>query len=274
MFPALIPASRTFPPSQVDVTPSHRKTGYAGCRWFGGIQPSIHTHYLRIHQHLRKLGVPVMPIPANQIVNAEIVMRGVSAAGGSSARNFNFVFNYRRIAVAVAPSKVALEAAFNAGPTPVILAALNARYTQSRNDVRWLNDAEDPYFPVARAGVGAIAGDSLSTFDAAYILLRTALRGRSFRGCKHLGPMSEADVTGPNDDIWNAAGLVRLNAVAASIIVPLVDATGNQWNLSVVSRKNSTLETNPTTVVANDVTLSLVNKRVGSLNSRKVQSTY
>ncbi len=215
-----------------------------------------------------------MPIPAPQIVNAEIVMRGIAAGGGSNPANINFVFHYRRVAVSVNPSKTALEAAFNAGPTPPILLLLNARYTQSRNDIRWLNDAEDPYVPTARAGVGGVAGDSLSTFDAAFVLLRTALRGRRFRGSKHFGPMSEADITTANDDVWNAATLVRLGNVATALLVPLTDATGNVWNLSVVSRFLSQLQTNPTNVVSNDVTQALVNKRVGSLNNRKVKSVY
>lgn len=215
-----------------------------------------------------------MPIPANQIIQAEIVMRGLITAGGSNAVRTAFVFHYRRIAVTLAPSKVALEAAFNAGPSAAILAALNARFTQTLNDVRWLNDAEDPYLSIARAGVGAIAGDSLASSASAYLLHRTALRGRKFRGSKHFGPMSEADVTTANDDIWNAAALVRLAAINTALLTPLVDVTPNTWNFCVLSRSISTLTTNPTTVVTNDVTQGLVNKRVGSMLGRKVQSTY
>ena len=215
-----------------------------------------------------------MPIPLNQVTQAEVVMRGVATAGGSNAAKINFVFHYRRIAVALNPSKVALEAAFNAGPAAAILLALNARYTQSQTDIRWLNDAEDPYLSVARAGAGAVAGDSLATSVAAYLLFRTALRGRFFRGSKHLGPMSEADVTTANDDIWNAAALARLAAVNTALATPLVDVTPNTWNLCVLSRTNSVLTTNPTTVVTNDVTQLLINKRVGTENNRKVKSTY
>lgn len=212
-----------------------------------------------------------MPIPVNQITHAEIVMRGTAAAGGSDAKNINLVFHFRRIAVVIAPTKAALEGAFNGAIAAPILAALNARYTQTLTDTRWVNDAQDPYTSVIRAGVGAIAGDSLSTDQSAYLLHRTALRGRSFRGSKHLAPMSESDV---GDDIWNAGALGRLATVNTALLTPIVDATGNTWLYTIISRLLSQVVINPTTLFWVDVNQALVNKRIGTMLRRKVKSTY
>jgi len=212
-----------------------------------------------------------MPIPANQITHVEIVMRGVAAAGGSDAKLINFVFHFRRVAVVVNPTKAAFETAFSAAVAAPILAALNARFTESLHDVRWVNDAQDPYTSIAAAGVGAIAGDSLSTDQSAYLLHRTALRGRSYRGSKHLAPMSESDV---GDDVWNAGCLARLATINTALLTPLVDATGNIWVYTVISRLLSQTVINPTTLFWVDVNQGLVNKRIGSMLRRKVKSTY
>ena len=128
-----------------------------------------------------------MPIPLNQVTVAEVVMKGLIPAGVSNAVPTNFVFHYRRLAVAVNPTKAALEAIFNTTVAAPIAAALNVDWAASLHDIRWVNDAEDAYASIAATEVGAITGDRLQTFCAAYLLIRSGLRGRSFRGSKHLG---------------------------------------------------------------------------------------
>lgn len=215
-----------------------------------------------------------MPIPANQVTHVEIIMHGNSAAGGSNSKIFDFVFQFRRTAVINPIVKAGVDAAFQAAIAVPIAAAVNARYTQIFNSVRWLNDAQDAPITFAHAIVGGVAGDSQSTASTAFILHRTGLRGGSFKGGKHLGPMSEADCTAGTDDIWNAAALARLNPVAAAILAGFVDAQANVWVPAVLSRKLSQLKVNPTTVLANDVAQTAVNKRVGKMKRRMVKSIY
>jgi hypothetical protein len=212
-----------------------------------------------------------MPIAPNLIRVAEIVMRGVIGAGGGDSVKTNFVFHYRRTAVAVNANKAALEGAFNTAIAVPIAAALNERWEASLHDVRWVDDAEDPYTSIAATELGLIVGDSLSSFEAAYLLTRTALRGRFYRGSKHFSPLSESDV---GDDVWNAGCLTRLNTIATAMATPLVDSTTNTWNLCVLSRTKSQLKFNPTTVVANDVTQVIVRSNIGTMNSRKIRSIY
>jgi len=212
-----------------------------------------------------------MPIPLNQVTVAEIVMRGLIAAGGSNAVRTNFVFHYRRLAVSVDPSKTALNTIFQTAVADVVAAALNVDWAASLHDIRWVNDATDAYASIAAAEVGAITGDRLQTFCSAYHLLRTGLRGRSFRGSKHWGPMSESDI---GDDVFNAGALTRLGNIATALAGTLTDSTGNQWKLTLLSKKLSQLATNPTTVVTNDVTQIITRESVGTMRGRKVESVY
>jgi len=212
-----------------------------------------------------------MPIPLNQVTVAEIVMRGLIAAGGSNSVRTNFVFHYRRLAVSVDPTKAALDTIFTSTVAAPIAAALNVDWEASLHDIRWLNDATDSYLSTVATEVGAITGDRLQTFAAAYLLLRTGLRGRSYRGSKHFGPMSESDI---GDDVWNAGALTRLTTIATAMATTLTDSTGNQWKLTLLSRKFSQLAVNPTTVVTNDVTQILRRETIGTMRGRKVESVY
>jgi hypothetical protein len=215
-----------------------------------------------------------MAIPDNQVIHAEVIMHGLIASGGSNAVRTQFVFHYRRIATVVAPSKAALATAFQAGPGAAIVAALNARWSEQTVSVRWLNDALDQAVPFTNVNVGAIAGDSLASHIAAFILFRTGIKGRSYRGGKHLGPFSESDVTAAGDDVFNAGCVGRLTTINSALAAPLTDSTPNTWKLSIYSRTLSQYRTNPTTIVANDVATILTNKRVANMKRRQVASVY
>lgn len=200
---------------------------------------------------------------------AEVVMAGTMAAGGSNAKNVQSVFHYRLSVLGAAPTKAALEAIFQTTICVPFVAAANVRYTQSGNSVRCVNDATDAYQTVARALPGAIATDSMPTVDSVFMLLRTAKRGASYRGSKHFPGVNESDTT---DDILTGAGLVRWQALQTALPTALVDALGNTWVLSLLSRTLSQLSQNPTTVVANDVTSVLLNKNVGTMRRRRTQT--
>jgi len=215
-----------------------------------------------------------MPIPLNQVTVAEISVKGKMDSGGSDAVNTNFIFHYRRLAVTVDPDKTALKTIFKSSVLGVIAAALNERWNASLIDVRWVNDATDPYLSITDNSAGAITGDSLQSDDAAYLLHRTALRGRRYRGSKHFAPLSESDVTQPDEDIWNSACLTRLAAINTALLLTLTDTTPNSWKYCILSRFLSQIKTNPTTVTTNDVTSALVNKRIGRMKRRYVKSVY
>jgi hypothetical protein len=215
-----------------------------------------------------------MPIAPTAILQAEIQVSGIVTAGGSNTRKALQVYHYRRTSTVVTPTKAALSTIFISNMIPLIRACLNARYTGVGVSVRWLNDALDQATLFSSTGVGLVSGDSMPTTEAAFILFQTGLRGKSYRGSKHIFPMSESATTTGTDDIWNAGALVYLGALAAGALASLPDATPNNWIPCVLSRKKSQLRTNPTTVETNDVSSVLVNKRVGTMRHRKVLSTY
>jgi hypothetical protein len=215
-----------------------------------------------------------MPIPSNQITIVETSVIAQVAAGGSNSKPFAFVFHWRRTATVLAVSKAQVDTAFQSSVVVPLALALNLTWTQSNNTVRWVNDALDAPIQFSHAAVGAVTGDRMATIDAAFLLMRTGIRGKSYRGSKHFGPMSESDSTSGTDDIWNAGCLTRLGAVAAAILAGFTDAAGNIWVPSVLSRRLSQLVSNPTTVVANDVVQIAVNKRIGSMRHRHVKSVY
>jgi len=215
-----------------------------------------------------------MPIPNNQILVGEVHLLGTGAAGGSTSKPFDFTFHYRRTTPLLPITKAALDAIFQTTVAVPIAAAVNARWTQQSNTVRWVNDALDAPVPFAHALVGGVPGDGMAMHVSSYLLMRTGLRGRSYRGSKHFGPLSEADATNPNPDIMNAASLALWTAVATAMTTALVDANGNTWNPCIMSRTLSKTTPNPTTIVTNDVTLILVNKRFGRMKKREVKSVY
>lgn len=215
-----------------------------------------------------------MPIPANQLVNVEIVCNGLIAAGGSGNTPTANIFHFRRTTTANPVNKGNIDAAFQAAIVVPLGAALNVRWLQTRNDVRFINDVNDAYVPFAHAVAGAVAGDSMDSIATAYILLKTGLRGKSYRGSKKLGPLSEADTTTPNEDIFNAAAIARMATLITAMGTPILDANGNTWVLSVVSTKQSQLRINPTLVIATDVSTIALNKRISRLKKRQRKSVY
>jgi len=216
-----------------------------------------------------------MPIPAANITHAEVIMGGLISAGGSNSINTQFVFHYRRTGVTVAPSKANLAAAFQAGPAVPIIAMLNARWSEKYVSVRWMDDPLDQAVPFTNVNAGAIAGDSMPTHVAVYVLLRTGLKGRSYRGSKHFGPFSESDATALGDDILNAAAQARLATTITAIGAALIDASPNTWNPCVYSRVLSSPLLQPiATITTNDVTTVLYNKRLGNMKRRQVKSVY
>lgn len=213
--------------------------------------------------------------PDSAIWTAEIQMQGVGSAGGSTSRNFNFRLNYRRTTTANVLSETALETAFNGAPTTAILAALNNRFTQTFNNVRFIEDAQRPAITVSRAGVGAVSGDGMPMHNAVYILKRMGIRGRGAHGSNHFGPLSESDTTAGTDDILNAAAITRFNAVITALVANITDANGNIWVPVIVSRvKPAQYKTNPTNVIYYPVSQMLLNKRIGRMKRRERGSVY
>lgn len=215
-----------------------------------------------------------MPIASNLISHAEITVKGVIAGGGSNAVNTVNVFHYRRTAVVNPLSKANLDAVFQANVVVPWAGALNARWLQVANTVRWIDDVTDVPTSFAHALPGGVAGESMPPQISIFILQQTGLRGKSYRGGKKVGPISEGDTTTPNFDVLNAAAIARFLTLTIALQAAITDLNPNTWVPQVFSRTLSQVKVNPTTVVSNDVITTLTNKRLGRLKKREVKSVY
>lgn len=215
-----------------------------------------------------------MAVPDNQLLHAEVIVYGRVASGGSTVIRTVNTFHYRRQAVVVPASKTALDTIFQANIVTPMAALLNNRWTQDFNTVRFINDPLDPPVNFPHAAVGAIAGDSMPTVNNAYLLFRTQNRGKSYRGFKRLGPLSESDTTAAFEDVFNAAAIARYTTLRTALALLLVDASPNSWSLEIVSRKLSNFLVTPCTIVSADVDQILLNKRITRSKRREVSSVY
>jgi hypothetical protein len=217
-----------------------------------------------------------MPLPPPPYYGTvQINMKGVSASQGSTSHFADFVFFFSRpFGSAIVADPIKIEAAFQTNIAIPICNALNQRYTQSGNEVRFIDDALNATVLVPRALPGAIAGDSLPQHVSAYMLLKTAFRGKSFRGNKKFFPISESDSTAGTADLLNAAALARWLTVGNAILAGITPVGGDLWTSQVFSRINSQVKVNPTQVQVVPVVTVLMNKRMGRMRKREAGSIY
>jgi hypothetical protein len=215
-----------------------------------------------------------MSIPATSITHAEVILAGVVAAAGSSSKNMNLVMHLRRTSTSPTLTKAALQSILATNWRGAFLACVSLRLTLTHWSIRWIDDALDAPVLTSDTHPGAVTGDSMPLTTAAFLLMQTGIRGRSYRGSKHVFPLGESATTVLTDDIFNAGALTYLGNFAAALLASNTDSNGNIWVPQVLSKKLSQLRTNPTTVVANDVTAILVGKRVGTMRHRRVASQY
>ncbi len=215
-----------------------------------------------------------MPIPATSIDVVEIHLRGAIAAGGGNVVNTDFGFYFNRTSTVPPLLKSGIDAAFQAAMVVDIGAALNIRWLQHFNTIRYLNDALDAPVQFNHAVAGAVVGDSMPTFASAYMNFRTGVRGQNYRGSKHWAPLSESDTTTGTDDILNGAALARWGTVKTDLLAGFTDAQTNNWRLVVFSKTPSTYDVNPTNLVWNVVTEIVIRKNIGRMKKREVKSVY
>jgi hypothetical protein len=210
-----------------------------------------------------------MSIPLTDVHIAEITVRGILAADGSDFQHCVNVFHFRRTSTSVDPVITSIRAAFATAILTPWKALVSDDWDGTLVGVRYPEDAEhlEDQANVAGGVVGAIATDRLPDHVAISMLMRSSRRGRSFRGAKRFSGIPEASTT---KDTIAAGSLAAWTALAASILAGFTDSTGNIWVPCVLSRKLSQLIENPTTVETSDVTTVLLNKNLGSCNSRKV----
>jgi hypothetical protein len=216
-----------------------------------------------------------MPLPNSALTHAEIQVHGLVSANGVQSKNALFTFHYRRTASSGALTELALDTIFQSNVAAPLFLALNNRITQKFNTVRFMDDPTRLFTQVSHALVGNVAGDSMPTANGVYILYRTALRGKRYRGSNRFWPISEADTTAGTADILNAASLALWATFIAAYMTPLTDANGQVWVPCVYSRAGSLPQQLPQAqIVTNDITTALIDKTVRQWKRHKQAAAY
>lgn len=204
----------------------------------------------------------------------EIVTQATAVARGGGVKNFFNVFHFRRTSTANVLVKANILAAFATAIEAKMLLALNVDYTQTQTTIRFFENPDDAVVAASRAGVGAIANDRLPDFNAAVIQLKSGKRGKSGRGSKHFGPVSEDDTIG--DDLTAGAN-TRFTAIGTAIIAGFTDSDGNVWvpgikaaeRIGSIARYTLPL---PTVTPWTDILTFTLNKSLGTMKRRKIKT--
>jgi len=216
-----------------------------------------------------------MPIPLNQCRVIEAIVYGGMSAQGSSVIPTVTTFHYARAAVGVDPDKTAFDTAFQTAIVLPMADCLSVRWTQKWTTIRFIDDAENPPTTFVHTAPGTIAGDSMPAYNYVYMLMRTNLRGKKFRGNKKMGPIAEASTTAPTADLLNAGAIALFATFATAMLTPIVDSTTNSWSQVVLNRPPlSQLKSNPTVLRYNQITQIVTNKRISRLRRREGVPVY
>jgi len=209
------------------------------------------------------------------LTHAEVQVHGVCAAAGNQPKNTLFSFHYRRTGTVLTPDETKLESVFQTDIVVPLSLALNNRWTQQFNSVRFMDDPTRIAYQLNHAAVGAIAGDSMPSTLGVSTLYRTSLRGKSYRGGNKFFPISEADTTAATADQLNAASQALWATFLAAFILPLTDGNGNIWVPCVYSRKLSLPTQLPQAqIVTTDIASVLLNKTIRKRNRHGQPSIY
>lgn len=205
-----------------------------------------------------------LPTPLTNVV--EISVQGSVVETGGTTRNiFNIFHYYQNPNQPSPPSAVVVANAFIAGPWAAILALLSIGYVGVQTLSRYLDSSANAFNTANPPGTGAVILPRQPAQQAVVGFFRSAIRGKSFRGSKHFGPLATSQVTG--DEIAPAS--VAAWQAANTGLVANITAGGQTYTPCVVSKTLSQLRTDPTTIYGAALLTGLTNKTIGTMRHRK-----
>ena len=176
------------------------------------------------------------------------------------------VYNFRRTVLGGAPSKSNAATAFKTAVLTPLQACLSVSYITDYLDVRWLDDALDPFLESALALSGTVTGDSLPSLNNVTLHQDSGFRGKSNRGLKHYGPIAESHTT---LDHLTSAALTLWGTFITAYLAGFTSSDPYTYVPFIVSQKNSAFTALPPIIVGVDVTAMSVNTVLGQMKRRK-----
>ncbi len=212
-----------------------------------------------------------MPAPLG--TNVEIIVQGSVATSGGGGKTFINTFHMQHVGGAgPAPTKAQIDTMFVTNIWSVIFPNLTTDWVGQQITVRFMDDSTDVPAVTSVPASGTDALPRLDSFSAAVLLLRTGLRGKSYRGSKHFGPLASSTVV--KDELTNAA-VTAWNAVLTAI--QSVWNSGTLWNYqcAIFSKTKSPSLVNPTNLVVTPLDgAGRTNKTVGTMKRRKEKTNF
>lgn len=209
------------------------------------------------------LGTPATPLFAELVLQEYVV----DANGNSS--NFVNVFHFQNAVPGVVTTETSLMTSIRTVLNTVLPPALSVASLGKTAKLRFMDSPLSGYIPGTTYAAGTVTGDRLPSFNSAVNRLVTGVRGRSYRGSKHWGPIAESSTT---LDELNAGALTLFAAVAAGLTnggAGFATTGGGLWKLVVLSTLLSDLVANPCVFTGAVVTSVTTNKEVGTMRRRK-----
>jgi len=202
----------------------------------------------------------------------EVVVQGHSIEANGQSKPIWNIFHWHNTAGVMSESALAFGNAFVAQIWPTVAAALSIGYVADQVLARLLDNATEQYAVCTKQGNGVVIGDRLPSHACVTVRLKTAQRGKNYRGSKHLSPVAESDTL--TDEIdpaqqskWNSATIAISQTFSTATI-------GGYWTPCIVSRNLSQLKTDPVTIIGADVTQGILNLTIGTMRHRKEKTKH
>lgn len=192
------------------------------------------------------------------------------STGESRTKKIYNVWDFIRQSSGGAPSKTAAATAFNTSIFTPLAACLSVSYVKLQSTVRWLDDPKDPFVNATGPVNGGVLGDSLPSVNNATLQLQSGVRGRSYRGSKHFGPIAEAHTT---LDYLNSTALALWATFQTAYLAGMTGSDGFVYKPVIVSATLSKLTSTIATVVAVPVTGTIINAQLGIMRKRSQERT-
>ena len=196
-----------------------------------------------------------------------VVVKGHSTAADPRSPNIFNTFFYARALTVLPTSKPSFDTAFKSAVNSVIYPLLSVNYVQDYIQYRYQDDALDAWYTtVAGLTSGAVTGDIVPSLMNVSVQLQTGIRGKSYRGSKHFGPIAKSATL--LDQLTSAAQSAWA-VVTAALIVSITDGLGNVWVPVCLSRQPPyQMKVNPTAGSFNAYTAAVLNIDLGRQKKR------
>lgn len=206
-----------------------------------------------------------MPPPLHNLV--AVVVKGHSTAADPASPNIFNTFFYARSATTLPATKPSFMTAWLSAVNAVIYPLMSVNYVQDYVQVRFQDDALDAWYAVTSGLTnGAVTGDIVPSLMNVSVRLETGIRGKSYRGSKHFGPIAKSQTL---LDQLNSSAVTAWTTAIACLIANVTDGLGNVWAPVCLSRQPPyQMKVNPTSASWNTYTTAVLNVDLGRQKKR------